>query len=103
MDLPATETLNVKQAKDPNAEKHLCPMPYNITGRACGLWRNKNDSVWSPFAGIGSEGVQALRMGRRFFGTELNGTYYTAAVGHLKAAANEGVQQSIFDVLESAS
>jgi len=103
MDLPATETLNVKQAKDPNAEKHLCPMPLNITGRAISLWSNENDSVWSPFAGIGSEGVQALRMGRKFFGTELNKTYYMSAVGHLKAAANEGVQQSIFDVLENAS
>lgn len=98
-DLPATETLNVRNARDPNAEKHLCPMPLNITGRAIGLWSNEGDAVWSPFAGIGSEGVMALRMKRRFFGTEINPNYYASAVGHLRAAANEGTQMSIFDVL----
>jgi len=102
LDLPSTETLNVRQAKDPNAEKHLCPMPLNITGRAIGLWSNERESVWSPFGGIASEGVQALRMRRRFFGSELNPTYWRAGVGHLKAAAQEGVQMSIFDVLEVA-
>jgi DNA modification methylase len=77
-------------------------MPMNITARAIGLWSNPGDVVWSPFAGIGSEGVAALRLGRRFFGTELNGNYYRSAVGHLRAASKEGIQQSLFDVVEAA-
>jgi len=101
-DLKSTETLNVQQAKDPNAERHLCPMPLNITGRAIALWSNEMESIWSPFAGIGSEGVQSLRMKRRFIGTELNPTYWAAAVGHLQSAASEGRQMSIFDILEAA-
>ena len=99
MDMRTTDVLNVKQAADPDAERHLCPMPLNITTRAIALWSNARDGVWSPFAGIGSEGVAALRLDRRFFGTELNPNYYASAVKHLEATAKEGRQMSIFDAL----
>ena len=97
-DLRATDTLNVQQSRDPNAEKHLCPMPLNITRRAIVLYSNPGDVVWSPFTGIGSEGVQSLRLGRKFVGTELNGTYYKYALNHIKAAAKEGHQDDLFAV-----
>ena len=32
-DLPSTDVLNVAAARDENAERHLCPMPLNITRR----------------------------------------------------------------------
>lgn len=98
-DLKATDTLNVQQARDPSAEKHLCPMPLNITSRAIALWSNPGDVVWSPFGGIGSEGVAALRLGRKAILSELNPTYYRALVGHLTAAANEGTQMSLLDAI----
>ena len=96
MDIKATDTLNVQQARDPNAEKHLCPMPLNITNRALLLWSNPGDNLWTPFGGIGSEGVQALRMGRKAILTELNPYYFRAAVGYLISASGEGQQQDIF-------
>ncbi len=99
-DLPATDVLNVKQAKDEKAEKHLCPMPMNITKRALALWSNEGDVVYSPFAGIGSEGVSCLSMNRKFIGTELNPTYYQQAVKHLNAQEDTGTQTSLFDLLE---
>jgi DNA modification methylase len=99
LDLRATDTLNVAQARSPEAEKHLCPMPLNITSRAIVLWSNAGDTVWSPFGGIGSEGVAALRFGRRFIASELNPTYWRSMVGHLQAAAKEGIQITIFDVV----
>lgn len=102
MDLPATDVLNVKQARDENAEKHLCPMPLNITKRALALWSNEGDVIYSPFAGIGSEGVSALSMNRKFIGTELNPTYYNQAVKHLQAQETSGVQTSLFDLLDVA-
>lgn len=98
-DLRATDVLNAKQARDPDAEKHLCPMPLNITERAIALWSNEGDAVWSPFAGIGSEGVAALKLGRRFIGSELNPNYYHAAVNHLYATAKSGRQMSIFEAV----
>lgn len=99
-DMPSTDVLNVKQARDENAEKHLCPMPMNITKKAMALWSNEFDVVWSPFTGIGSEGVSALSMRRKFIGTELHPTYYNQAVKHLLDAEKSGVQTSLFDLLE---
>ena len=99
-DMPSTDVLNVKQARDENAEKHLCPMPMNITKKALALWSNEFDVVWSPFTGIGSEGVSALSMRRKFIGTELHPTYYNQAVKHLLDAEKSGVQTSLFDLLE---
>lgn len=96
-DLPSTDVLNVKQARDENAEKHLCPMPLCITSRALQLWTNEGDVVFSPFAGIGSEGVAALRNGRKFIGTELHPTYYHQAVKHLDAQEDTGIQLDMFD------
>lgn len=85
-DLPATDVLNVKMARDPDAEKHLCPMPLNITRRALDLWSNEGDTVLSPFAGIGSEGVACIGKGRRFIGTELHPIYWKQGVNNLKNA-----------------
>lgn len=89
LDLPATDVLNVAAARDENAEKHLCPMPLNITRRALELWSNSGDVVLSPFAGVGSEGVASIGMGRRFIGTELNPPYFRQAVLNLKAAKTD--------------
>lgn len=99
-DLPATDVLNVKQAADPEAEKHLCPMPLNITERALSLWTNAGDVVYSPFGGIGSEGVASLRLGRKFIGTELNPIYWQNGCKNLEAQSASGQQQTIFDVLD---
>jgi len=96
LDLPATDVLNVKLGADPNAEKHLCPMPMNITGRAISLWTNRGDVVFSPFGGVGSEGVAALRAGRKFVAAELNPNYYRQACKFLYAAEKEGKQSDMF-------
>jgi DNA modification methylase len=85
-DLRATDVLNVNMARDPDAEKHLCPMPLNITRRALELWTNEGDVVLSPFAGIGSEGVASIGMGRRFIGTELHPIYWSQGVKNLANA-----------------
>lgn len=101
-DMPSTDVLNVKVAHDPDAEKHLCPMPLNITKKALALWTNEGDVVFSPFGGIGSEGVSALSMGRKFIGTELHPAYFNQGVKNLANAESSGRQESLFDLLEIA-
>ena len=64
--------------------------------RALTLWSNPGNVILSPFAGIGSEGFQAVKMGRRFVGIELKESYYKQAALNLKAA--EAQQASIFDL-----
>jgi hypothetical protein len=63
--------LNAKVARNENAERHLCPMPLDLIERCIRLWSNKGDVVFSPFAGIGSEGYVSLKTGRKFIGAEL--------------------------------
>ena len=42
--------------------------------------------MWSPFAGIGSEGYVAIQEGRRFVGAELKCSYYEQAARNLTSA-----------------
>lgn len=91
MDTDEKDTLNVKQARDPEAEKHICPMPLDLTERLIRQYSNPGETVYSPFMGIGSEGYVALRHGRRFVGTEINDkVYFPIAVKHLRQAEAEG-------------
>lgn len=93
--LPETDTLNVRVVRDDEAEKHLCPMPLNITDRGVRQWSNPGDTVYSPFMGIGSEGFASLRAGRRFIGTELKEAYFRQACKYLAEAERTGA--SMFD------
>lgn len=95
-DLPETDVLNVKVARSDKDEKHLCPMPLNITRRALRMWSNKGEVVLSPFMGIGSEGVASLEERRKFIGVELNPAYYRQAVKNLADA------QPLADLFEAA-
>lgn len=90
MDTRETAVLNVQVARADRDEKHIAPMPLDITERAVRLWSNPGETVYSPFAGIGSEGVAALRCGRRFIGAELKEAYYRQAVQHLQATEAQG-------------
>ena len=50
---------------------------------------NKGDLVFSPFTGIGSEGYCAVKMGRRFVGTELKPQYYELACLNIEDGLKE--------------
>ena len=63
------------------------------------LWTNPDDLVLSPFMGIGSEGVIALEMGRRFVGAELKPSYWRQAVANLTTAASSHVTDLFQDVV----
>lgn len=96
--VPETDVLNVKIAKDDEAEKHLCPMPLNLTDRAVRLWSNKDETVYSPFMGVGSEGYAALLAGRRFIGTELKPAYYRQALKYLAEAAKDAATPDLLSM-----
>ena len=93
MDINPSDTLQRESARDEKDERHICPLQLEVIERAIFLWTNPNDIVLSPFAGIGSEGYQALRMGRRFVGAELKESYYAQALRNLQEAEKVGVRQ----------
>lgn len=84
-----TNVLNVKAAKSPNDERHLCPLQLDVIDRALIMWSNPGDVVLSPFMGIGSEGYCAIKLGRRFIGTELKEQYWRQASEYLAGAGNQ--------------
>jgi DNA modification methylase len=86
--LPETDVLNAKVARADCDEKHLCPMPLNISDRAIRLWSNPGDVVLSPFMGIGSEGYAALRLGRKYVGIELKDSYFKQACKYLSQVSS---------------
>lgn len=96
MDIRQSNTLQYRSARAEKDERHICPLQLDVIARGVELWSNEGDIVFSPFAGIGSEGYQALKMGRRFVGVELKETYYQTAVANLEMALEEGKQLSLF-------
>jgi len=86
--------LNRDGARDNADERHICPLQLDVIERAVELWSNPGDLVYSPFAGIGSEGHGALTLGRRFIGSELKESYFRQACENLRIAKS---QLSLFD------
>ena len=89
MDIRQTNVLNVRAARCPTDEKHLCPLQLDVIERAVTLWSNPGDLVYSPFTGIGSEGHMSLQLGRRFIGSELKESYFNQACQNLTNAKSQ--------------
>lgn len=81
--------LNREGARDLQDEKHICPLQLDVIERAVTLWSNPGDLVYSPFTGIGSEGWGALRLGRRFIGSELKQSYFEQSCANLENAKKQ--------------
>lgn len=86
MTVNQTNVLNVAAARSEHDERHLCPLQLDTIERALHLWSNPGDVVLSPFMGIGSEGVMALKARRKFVGIELKDSYFRQACRHLDSA-----------------
>ncbi len=92
-----SDTLQVRSARENEDERHLCPLQLEVIRRMITMYSNPGEVVWSPFMGIGSEGVTALEMGRKFIGAELKASYFGQAVRNLRAAEkNEKLQGDLF-------
>lgn len=94
-DINQVNVLNAKIARTNKDEKHICPLQLDVIHRALQLWSNPGDVVLSPFAGVGSEGYEAVKMGRRFVGIELKESYYRQAIGNLKDAEQDTKQDML--------
>ena len=85
MDIDYGNTLQgFRNGRDENDEKHICPLQLDTIERLIHLYSNKNDTVFTPFMGIGSEVYQAVKMGRKGIGFELKESYFDLAKANLK-------------------
>jgi DNA modification methylase len=86
MDIRQTHTLNYRAARDPEDEKHICPLQLDVIERCVTLWSNPGETVLTPFMGVGSEVYGAVINGRRGVGIELKESYYRQAVKNMEEA-----------------
>ena len=85
-DIRETDTLNVSEGRGEDDTKHICPLQLPVIRRLVRLFSNPDEIVLSPFAGIGSEGYEAIKAGRRFYGCEIKDEYYDACCRNLARA-----------------
>lgn len=101
MDIAPSDVISKDDARDEKDERHISPLQLTAIRRCVDLWSNEGDVVFSPFAGIGSELVVAVQMGRRAIGSELKPSYYRQAVKNLRTLElrePEPLGPALFDI-----
>jgi len=75
-----------------SAHKFITPLalsiqkPVKILEHIINIASNENDVVLDMFMGVGSTGVAALNLNRRFIGVEIDKDYYNASVNRIENA-----------------
>jgi len=85
-DINQTNTLQFRNARECDDERHICPLQLDVVERAMQLWSMPDDVVFTPFLGIGTEAYVAVKMGRKAIGSELKKSYFDLACRNLKDA-----------------
>lgn len=91
-----SNTLNVAAGRESDDERHICPLQLDLIARCIRLWSNPGETVLTPFAGIGSEVVTAVKLGRRGVGIELKPSYWRTAVDNVRKAERALGQEGLF-------
>ncbi len=97
-DVARMRTMNGLQAAA-GREGHLCPLQFDIVDRAIVQMSMPGETVFDPFAGLGTVPYCAVKLGRRGMGVELSPTYFAESFRYLEAAARQMAIPSLFDLL----
>ena len=102
-DIRLDRVLPYKESREPDDEKHVCPLQLDVIERCLMLWSNPGDVVLTPFMGVGSEVYAAMVNGRKAIGVELKTSYFKQAAKNVASAANhkEG-NADLFSMEEAA-
>lgn len=95
-DVNRMNTLNTEQSRRRQV-MHICPLQIDIVQRLIRRYSNEGDLVYDPFAGLATVPLQAITMGRRGRGAELNADYWADSVNYLRAAENKLAAPTLFD------
>jgi DNA modification methylase/superfamily II DNA or RNA helicase len=98
-----TNVLNVAVARSEEDERHICPLQLDFIERCIRLYTNRDETVFDPFAGIGSTLHEAIRHGRRGLGVELKPEYFRQAVKNIRSAERAAGQLTLFSYAEQAA
>ena len=80
---------SVINGKEKKYGKHPTQKPIALMEHFVELLSNKGDLVIDPFMGSGSTGVATLNKDRKFYGIELDSTYYKIASNRITGVIND--------------
>lgn len=83
--------------------KHPAQKPLAILRKMIEIASNENDIIFDPFMGVGSTGVAALNLNRRFIGVEIDDTYFDAAKKRIDIELSQSnlFSQPLFETLQN--
>jgi len=87
-DIRIDNVLPFKDSREDDDEKHVHPLQLDVIDRLVELYSNKNEVVFTPFMGVGSEVYSPVSLGRKAIGIELKDSYFKQAKLNLKEANN---------------
>jgi DNA modification methylase len=96
MDIKRTDVLNNSEGTDMGDEKHIAPLQLEVIHRLVNLWSNANETVFTPFLGIGSEAYMSIKNERKAIGIELKDSYFDVAVKNCNKALSLKKQTELF-------
>jgi DNA modification methylase len=97
MDINESDTLQGwRSARENDDERHITPTQLEVIENYLHMYSNPNDTIFTPFMGIGSEVYQAIKMGRKGIGFELKESYYDLAKKNVRSVVMEKSQLSLF-------
>jgi hypothetical protein len=99
LDIAQGDVLSRQAAREEHDERHISPLQLTVIRRCVDLWTNPGDTVFSPFAGIGSELYVAVDMGRRAVGSELKKSYFDQAVRNLREVESKVPGGSLIEMM----
>ena len=85
-DIRIDEILPFRDSKEDDDEKHVHPLQLDVIDRIVELYSNPNETVFTPFMGVGSEVYSPVSLGRKAIGVELKESYFKQAKINLKHA-----------------
>lgn len=100
MDIDFGDTLNGRNAKEEDDERHIAPLALPIINRALHLWSNEGDTVLTTYGGIGSEGSEAIKLKRKAILFELKESYFNEGVQNCLNAEKLQSQKTLFDEID---
>lgn len=83
-DIRIDNVLPFRDGKDEDDEKHCHALQLDVIYRLVELYSNPNETVFTPFMGVGSEVSGAVALGRKAIGVELKESYFKQSIANLK-------------------
>ena len=99
-DITRMRTLNGAQSAK-GKEMHLCPMQFDLADRVIEQFSMPGEVVFDPFGGLMTVPYRAVLKRRFGMGCELSKRYFIDGAGYCKAAEEEMLMPSLFDIINT--